>query len=241
MKIKTFATPYIADERMLYAGEYLALLGYERVDKIDNADFVLLPIPVKKHMLDGLDDKLVFYGVGDYNGFDYNKVESFLLENAYLTAEGAIALYKERSDTAIYNSDMLIVGYGRIAQALHKMLSSMGARVTVCSRSTVSKAQSTFAGAKHIPFSKLKVQGRYTAVFNTVPHLIFTKAELDALDSNTMIIDLASFPGGVDTLYASARGIELIDGKRLPSRYSVKSAGYLIGKTVHQIIKEDLA
>lgn len=98
-----------------------------------------------------------------------------------------------------------------------------------------------FNGAKHITFDELKNKNNFDIVFNTVPHIIFTKAELDALDSEVILIDLASFPGGVDTLYAKAKGINLIDGKRLPSRYSKKSAGFLIGKTVHQIIKEDFS
>lgn len=241
MKLKTFAVPYITDERMIFAKEYLSSVGYEPTDKIDNADFVLLPIPVKKYMFDGLDGKTVFYGSGDYNGFDYNKKESFLLENAYLTAEGAIALYKENFDISLFRSKILITGYGRIAQALHKILEAMGADVTVCSRSSESECHAVFSGGSHICFDDLKKPMGFDAVFNTVPHIVFTKNELNSLKKETKIIDLASFPGGVDTLCAKSTGIEIIDGKKLPSRYSKKSAGYLIGKTVHQIIEEDLS
>ena len=241
MKLKTFTIPYLTDDRLEYAKEYLVNKGYSYTDDISSADFVLLPVPVKKYMFDNLEDKVVFYGMGDYKGFDYNKVKSFLLENAFLTSEGAIALYKENSNMSIYNSKVLITGYGRIAQALHKALFSMGADVTICSRSKESIAMAKFNGAKHITFDELKNKNNYDIVFNTVPHIIFTKAELDALDSEVTLIDLASFPGGVDTLYARSKGIKLIDGKCLPSRYSKKSAGFLIGKTVHQIIKEDFS
>ena len=241
MKLKTFTIPYLTDDRLEYAKEYLKNEGYSYTDDISLADFVLLPVPVKKYMFENLEDKVVFYGMGDYRGFDYNKIKSFLLENAFLTSEGAIALYKENSDMSIYNSKVLITGYGRIAQALHKSLCAMGADVTVCSRSKESIAMSKFNGAKHITFDELKNKNNFDIVFNTVPHIIFTKAELDALDNEVTLIDLASFPGGVDTLYARSKGIKLIDGKRLPSRYSKKSAGYLIGKTVHQIIKEDFS
>ena len=241
MKFKTFAVPYITDERMIYAGEYLASLGYERTDKIDNTDFVVLPIPTKKQMLDGLDDKTVFYASGDFDGYDYNKKESFLLENAYLTAEGAFCLFKENCDTALYRAEILITGYGRIAQALHKILDAAGANVTVCSRSAESESRAVFAGAKHIGFDELLKPSGYDAVFNTVPHIVFTKKELGCLKKGTKIFDLASFPGGVDTLCAKSEGIEIIDGRKLPSRYSKKSAGYLIGKTVHKIIEEDLS
>ncbi|MDE6470995.1 MAG: NAD(P)-binding domain-containing protein [Eubacterium sp.] len=241
MKLKYFTIPYLTDERLEYAKQYLIDEGYFYVDDTESADFVVLPIPVKKYMFDNLEGKTVFYGVGDYKGFDYNKIKAFLLENAFLTSEGAIALYKENSNMSIYNSKVLITGYGRIAQALHKALTALGADVTICSRSKESIALSIFNGAKHIGFDELKVKNNYDIVFNTVPHIIFTRPELDALDDDVTLIDLASFPGGVDTLYANSKGIKLIDGKRLPSRYSKKSAGYLIGKTVHQIIKEDFS
>lgn len=241
MKLKTFTIPYLTDERLEYAKEYLADKGYVYVDNISSADFIILPIPAKEYMFENLEGKTVFYGMGDYKGFDYNKIRSFLLENAFLTSEGAIALYKENSNMSIYNSKVLITGYGRIAQALHKALSALGADVTVCSRSKESTVLSRFNGAKHITFDELSIKNDYDIVFNTVPHIIFTKAELYALDSDVTLIDLASFPGGVDTLYAKSKGIKLIDGKRLPSRYSKKTAGYLIGKTIHQIIKEDFS
>ena len=241
MKLKTFSIPYLIDERMSIAGDYLQSKGYVLVDNIDEADFVLLPIPAKDYMFENLDGKVIFYGAGDFRGFDYNKAEAFLLENAYLTSEGAVALLKENSEKAIYNSNILITGYGRIAKALHKVLSSMGAKVTVCCRSDSDKTQAHFNGASVIGFDELKSKNDYDFIFNTVPHMIFTKAELDCLKENSLLIDLASFPGGVDTLYAKSKKIKLINGKKLPSRYSKDSAGKLIGKTVEKIIKEDFS
>lgn len=241
MKLKTFCIPYMIDERMSFAGDYLMSKGYTLVDNTDDADFVLLPIPVKDYMFNNLEGKVIFYGAGDYRGFDYNKLEAFLLENAYLTSEGAIALLKENSESSIYNSKILITGYGRIGTALHKALSSMGAMVTVCCRSDKDKTSAHFNGADVIGFDELKKDNDYNFIFNTVPHLIFTKAELDKVSEDTLLIDLASFPGGVDTLYAKSKGIRLIDGKRLPSKYSKISAGELIGKTVEKIIKEDFS
>lgn len=239
MKLKTFAVPYLTDDRMQYAKNYLEDAGYTFCEDVKSADFVVLPIPAKKSMFDGLEGKTVFYGAGDFKGFDYNKVRSFLLENAFLTSEAAIALYKENSNMSIYNSKVLITGYGRIARALHRALAAMGADVTVCSRSKESAALCVFNGAKHMGFDELSIKNNFDIVFNTVPHLVFTKAELDALDSDVILIDLASFPGGVDTLYARTKGIKLIDGRRLPLRYSKKAAGILIGKTINQLIKGD--
>jgi dipicolinate synthase subunit A len=229
------------DERMSIAGDYLVSKGYELVDNSNDADFVLLPIPVKDYMFENLDNKIIFYGAGNYRGFDYNKLESFLLENAYLTSEGAIALLKQNSEKSIYSSNILITGYGRIATALHKALSAMGAKITVCCRSDKDKTTAQFNGADVISFDKLKDKNKFDFIFNTVPHLIFTKQELDSVNDDTILIDLASFPGGVDTLYAKSKGIRLIDGRKLPSKYSKISAGELIGQTVEKMIKEDFS
>lgn len=241
MKLKTFCVPYMIDERMNFASDYLVSRGYKLVDNTDDADFVLLPIPAKDYMFKNLEGKVIFYGAGDFRGFDYNKLEAFLLENAYLTSEGAIAVLKENSENSIYNSSILITGYGRIAQALHKALAAMGARVTVCCRSDKDKTSAHFNGADVIDFSELKNKNDFSVIFNTVPHLVFTKAELDMVNENALLIDLASFPGGVDTLYAKSKGINYINGKKLPSKYSKISAGELIGKTVEKIIKEDFS
>lgn len=226
---------------MISAGEYLKNKGYTLVESTDDADFVLLPIPAKDYMFDNLEGKVIFYGAGEFRGFDYNKLDAFLLENAYLTSEGAIALLKENSERSIYSSHILITGYGRIAAALHKALASMGAEVTICCRSDKDKTQASFNGAEVISFDELRKKGTYDFIFNTVPHLVFTKPELDSIKSDAIIFDLASFPGGVDTLYAKAKNIKLVDGRKLPSRYSKTSAGTLIGKAVEKIIKEDLS
>lgn len=240
MKMRKYFIPYKEDKRMVYASEYLSKNGLtETVDK-SAADFVLLPVPVRKYMIEGLENNLLFYGAGDYKGIDYNKNEIFKQKNAYLTAEGAVALFKENSDISLYGSQALLVGYGRISKALHKILNSLGSKVTVCSRSEISKVQAKSDGAECIDFNNLAEKRYYDVIFNTVPKVVFTKKEIDAIDDDTLFIDLASFPGGIDSHYARHKKINLIDGRGLPSKYSVKSAGYLIGETVLNIIKEGL-
>ncbi|MCC8073668.1 MAG: hypothetical protein LIO62_06035 [Clostridiales bacterium] len=240
MMLKTFIVPFTDDKRMEFAKEHLEYLGYESVNEIQKADFVLLPIPAKKAMFNGLENKIVFFGAGDFKGYDYNDNETFLIKNSYLTAEGAIALFKESCDRALYNSDVLLVGYGRIAKALHRILNAMGCRVTVCVRKQSAFAEAIYNNARVITFEELKIESNYNAVFNTVPHIVFTKNEIDALSGDTILIDLASFPGGVDTLYASSKGVKLIDGKKLPSRYSKETAGKFIAQAVDEMIKEEL-
>lgn len=240
MKLKKFSVPYVDDKRMLYAKEYLEKKNYQYVSSTDKADFVLLPVPTKKYMFDGLQDKIVFYGMANYkNGFDYMKYESYVLKNAILTAEGAVTLLEESSSYSLFDANILIIGYGRIGKALHKILKNYGANITVCSRSKSSCVDALYNGAKHINFDELKENNDADIVINTVPHIVLTKDELLAMKHDVIILDLASFPGGVDNLVAKSMGITVLNGKGMPSKYTEKTAGYIIGEAVNDIIEEE--
>lgn len=241
MKLKKFIVPFTGDKRMIYAKEYLENHGFEHTGNSEYADFVLLPVPVKEDMFKGFEGKTVFYGMGNHkNGFDYMKYESFVLKNAFLTAEGAVTLIEENTAYSLYRANVLIIGYGRIGKALHNILKGYGADITVCSRSKASKDEAIFNGAKHINFEQLKSDNRANVIFNTVPHMVLTKHELSALKKDAVILDLASFPGGVDTLVADSLGLTVLNGRKMPSRYTEKTAGYLIGEAVSDIIEEEL-
>lgn len=240
MKLVSFSVPYTHDKRMLYAAEYLEKHGFRLTEDISECDFVLLPVPVKTEMLKAAKGKTVFFGKGEHeNGYDYMKNEAYVLKNAFLTAEGAVTLLEENTDYSLAYSRILIIGYGRIGKALHKLLNAYGADITVCSRSEASKAQELFDGCRHIDFEQLKKQNDFDIIINTVPHIVLTKDELKACKSGVMILDLASFPGGVDTLVAKSLGIRLINGKGMPSVYTQKTAGEIIGEAVMKIIKEE--
>ena len=72
MKLDTFAVPFTADRRMAYAAAYLEQCSYRQVEEVQAADFVLLPVPAKDYMLEGLDAKTIFLGGGSYPGtLDY--------------------------------------------------------------------------------------------------------------------------------------------------------------------------
>ena len=49
--------------------------------------------------------------------YDYNNYEAFLVKNAYLTAEGALAHIIMNTDASLANTNALILGYGRVGNA----------------------------------------------------------------------------------------------------------------------------
>lgn len=230
-----FFLPEIVDRRILYASEYLEKHGFLRVDSFEKADFVLLGVNPKDFTK--YTQKLVFAGnVCSNNVADYTKDEAFAIENAYLTAEGAIALACNTSDISLINSKVLILGYGRIARALHKYLGVLTTDITICARSDDAKSLAISNNARAIDFSKLKYEENVDFVFNTVAHPVINEAELRAMKKDVTILDLASFPGGVDAHFAKSLNLNLIIARGLPAKYSPKTAGIIVGKTVEKMI-----
>lgn len=237
-----FIIPYYEDERMIYTQKYLVNQGYHEVFDKSKADFAVFSPACDKENFAPYENKTVFYGAGDYdkkhkNFFDYNKREDFKYKNALLTREGAIAIYKENSDKALLGANILITGFGTIGKALCSTLKNMGAKVTVCARSSINQAQAETIADKIIDFSSINCS-KYDVIFNTVSAVYFTKKEIDTFKNDTIYIELASFPGGIDKHYAKSKNINIIVASKLPSRYSKETAGYLIGEAIDKMIKE---
>ena len=132
-----------------------------------------------------------------------------------------------------------IIGAGRIGQVHAKSITYHipQAEIVAISDLFPENAQKV---ADDLGIPKAVQPGDYDLVYNTVPHMIFTKRELQALRRDTVLVDLASFPGGVDTLMAHTLGITVVDGRNLPGRTAPETAGALIGETVAEMIEEGL-
>lgn len=178
------------------------------------------------------ENKVIFY--------DYFKMEDMSVKNAFATAEGAIAIAIQSTRSTLFGAKVLVAGYGRIGKALTKLLIAFGADVSVAVRSTAQSQWARLAGAATLSFEELKQCRHFDIVFNTVPHIVFTKPELSAFDSDTLMIDLASFPGGIDLHQAGTQEIKVITASALPSRFSPQSAGEFIAQSIVHIIKEEV-
>lgn len=236
MKGKFYA-PDLSDKRINYAIKYLDKMGYMKVESPQNADFVVLGVNPDKKFLNY--DKPIFAGnIRTDNTYDYTKNENFALKNAYLTAEGAIATVCELSDKSLVNSGVLIAGYGRIGKALHRILSVYTNDITVCARNKNSRTLAECNGADTVDFNNLVEKNDYSFVFNTVAHPVFNDKELSAINEDALLIDLASFPGGVDRHIASQKKINLVIARGLPAKYSPDTAGNIVAQTINEMLEE---
>ena len=133
-------------------------------------------------------------------------------------------------------------GLWQNSKASLKTLTSLGAHVTIAARK-----DSDLVFAETLGYSCLKIEGErwsdalsggYDIIFNTVPHTIFDRAFLLSVDKRTLLIELASVPGGFDITAAQELGSIISWALSLPGKYAPESAGEIIFDCVMTLLLE---
>lgn len=163
---------------------------------------------------------------------DYLRREEFAVANALPTAEGAVQIAMEKYEGTIFGSRCLVIGYGRIGKMLSRMLKALNAQVTVSARKNDHFRYITADGNKAVKTQDITCLEPFDIVFNTVPKLVIDKQILAGTRIDTLIIDLASMPGGVDFETAEKLGIKTIHALSLPGKCAPKTAGEIISDTI---------
>lgn len=220
------------DKRYKYLNEMLQKDGYESkiisIYQKVNADVVILPVK-KEHseaelleLFSSLDKETLVLSPYGKNAVNYAEAESFLKENAYLTAEGAICLYYTEIKETLFNKKAVILGYGRIAKYLAKMLKSQGAKAFAYARREEIKVEMILDGINSIGLDEIRSLSP-DVIFNTIPFEIFTeKTEIPR-------IELASVSG---FKYKE----NVINGGGLPGKMFPKTASEIIYKVIKPIL-----
>lgn len=159
--------------------------------------------------------------------------------NAVPTAEGCLALLLQLRRRTIWESDFLVLGYGRIGRAVARRLDLLGGHTTVAARSAVQRANARCAGHRAAPLDRLPLLlPQHDTVINTIPAPVLSRRMLEHLPRGALIIDLASLPGGTDFDAAEALGLRAEHALALPGKCAPDTAGILIAQTVTAILQE---
>lgn len=165
--------------------------------------------------------------------------EDFAMLNAAITAEGAVMLAVQNTRFSIYGSNILICGFGRIGKLLAHRLSVFGCGITCSMRKSSDAAFCSALGYNFIFTDEISnIAESCDIIFNTIPHTVIDERVISRLKPGSVIIELASKPGGVCLDCAEKYGIEVIDGGSLPGRFSPLTAGEIYGLTIENILKE---
>lgn len=169
---------------------------------------------------------------------DYFMREELEILNAIPTCEGALQIAMEELPITLFGCNAVVTGFGKVAQPIVTALRAMGANVTVCARKPSARAKARSFGVNAVDFSSLKECMSYAdLVINTVPQAVIERRELITA-KNTLVIDLASKPGGVDMEAAKDLGVKVIWALGLPGKVAPVTAGNIIKETICNILGE---
>ncbi len=173
--------------------------------------------------------------------FDYYEKEEFSVANAIPSAEGAIEIAMHELPITLFGASALVIGYGRIGKVLSKLLKAFGTNVTASARKASDLAWIKADGitpVKTYELDELLDKQRFDMIFSTVPHTVLTAKELSKIRAGTLIVDLASKPGGVDIEESKKLSHNVIWALSLPGKVAPVTSGHIIADTVLAHLKK---
>lgn len=258
MNTKRFAVVG-SDARQAAAGRALERAGYAvgGAEQVALADYILLPLPLDAartplaELLRAAKPGALALGgkvseeakaIAEEAGVelvDYFARPELTVYNAVPTAEGCIGiLLKERTRT-LWGANLLLLGFGPVGQALGVRLAALGAGVTVCARRPGQRAFAESLGLRAAEPARLEALApAFDTVVNTIPAPVLTAPVLAQLRPGSLIIDLASKPGGTDFDAARRLGHRAVHALSLPAVCAPETAGEAVARTVLTILQE---
>lgn len=171
--------------------------------------------------------------------YDYFEREELAVMNAIPTSQGVIKIAIDNLPITLHNSKCLITGYGRTAKVLAKMLSAMGALVTISARKCSDLAWANAEGYRSVYLKDLhNNDNNFDILVNTVPTLVVDERILATLNPDCLIVDISSSPYGIDFEAAESLGLKFIIAGSLPGKVAPKTSGEIIGEAIINTIKE---
>ncbi len=232
--------------------------NFTEIDSVICDDFVVLPVPTigkngcvnidnSSITLDELYEKIsntsyvISCGASrnTHTTIDLNSREEFAYLNAIPTAEGAIYYTLENTERSLFESRVLITGFGRVAKLLADRLRLLCPNITIAARSSKDLSYAEAIGYKCVKLKDLKqkIDG-FDIIFQTVPFPIITNEIIEKMDKEALIIELSSKSVGTDYIFAEAKGLKVVHAAALPEKIAPVTAGNILTKSVLSIIDE---
>lgn len=203
-------------------------------------------------LVDYLNDKIFFAGsIQEYfyqlvidnknlTIVDLMKEEDLTILNTIATAEGAISEIIQNTDINVHGGKILILGFGRVAKVLAKKLLALSAKVTCAARKDKDFAWMETLGLEKTNINNLGENlSKYDVIINTVPKLILDEDKLEYVQKDTLLIDLASKPGGIDQNACEKLGLKFIWALAIPGKVAPVTSAIYIKNTIYKILNKE--
>ena len=245
----------VVDGRQTYMAKMLIKKGYhvsiwqEDDEDMGDADVVILPVPVSRVRNQAwLTESLIRHkdriqlclgGVfheelvkalneAEIPWSDVLRDPEVAMKNAIATAEGTIAELSKLMPVNIEGSNVIVMGFGKCGKPIAEKLYCMGANVSVVARSERALSLAHYFGFMDYPMDAEIPFAEADAVINTIPALVINKREINLLQPDAVVLDIASAPGGCNLAYLKERGIAHKLALGLPGIYSPKTSGEIL-------------
>lgn len=199
-----------------------------------------------------LDDKIFFAGsIQEYfyqlvidkknlQVVDLMQEEDLTVLNTIATAEGTISEIIENTDINIHGSKILVLGFGRVAKVLAKKLLALDAKVACAARKDKDFAWMEALGLEKTNINNLEGNlGQFNVIINTVPKLILDENRLKRVKKDTLLIDLASKPGGIDQNVCKSLGLKSIWALAIPGKVAPVTSAIYIKNKIYKILNKE--
>ncbi|MFJ5795564.1 dipicolinic acid synthetase subunit A [Bacillus atrophaeus] len=159
--------------------------------------------------------------------------------NSIPTVEGTIMMAIQHTDYTIHGSRVAVLGLGRTGMTIARTFAALGAKVKVGARSSAHLARISEMGLVPFQIDELTENVKDIDIcINTVPSMILNQAVLARMTPKTLILDLASRPGGTDFKYAEKQGIKALLAPGLPGIVAPKTAGQILANVLSKLLSE---
>lgn len=161
--------------------------------------------------------------------------ERYLVENAAVTAEGALYYALELLPRTLWRAEILVIGWGRIGRFLAGKLAALGANVTVAAR-----RESQWAELESLGFRPEETGcyhhglEAYDLIVNTVPATVLTMEQIRQTKAECCLMELASLPGGLPPEAEQVRKVRTARG--VPGKLFPQTAGQQLAEAVWSVL-----
>lgn len=248
------------DERIKFLKE-MYKEGKQDTENLSLADIIVSPIPFSK---DGenitgtkikidefckscINKKLISGAINKENRrkleinnveyVDLMELDEMAILNAIPTAEGTVLEVLKETNFTIFNSNVLILGFGRVGKIICNTFKGLGAKVYCEARKEKDLALIYSMGYNDINLNKLNnYLDKMDIIINTVPYMMLDEKRLKLLKKDCFVIDVSSKPGGVDFEAAKTVGINAKLVLGIPTKVAPKTAAEYMKKIIDRII-----
>lgn len=221
---------YFQNKKKVYIFSLAMNLDIKRTKNLDSNSYVF-GRTTHSNVIEYLANK-------DIRFFSYFDDEAFVMKNAYLTAEGALAFIIQNTNVTIKQMPVLILGYGRLGKSVAKLLKDNYAQVSVATDDNVEYATASIYADKVLLLSEYQEKlNEYKAIVNTIPQQILKGEILKLLDKDCFVLDLASVPGGVNFQEADRLHVKYMHALGVPGKTSPQTAGLYLTESILKRLK----